>query len=130
MFKSGPKIATEFARYLFDRTNYSAKVKQCKPRYKYNANNANNDTSRMLYRKNTVLLRALDHLTKRTLTAPTTTRTDTRTNSLHGKATTRSLHCSSVKRPSGRVGVRGCVRALSSDEGIAAPFEDLDLEER
>ena len=30
----------------------------------------------------------------------------------------------------GGVGTRGCVRCLSTDEGIAAPFEETEPEER
>ena len=93
----------------------------------------------MLGRKSTLLYRALDQLTKRNLPVKTDT--------YHVPATTRSLHGSSRVPVTGSVTnrvpgttssdqgpVSGCVRrCLSSDEGIAAPFEDVEdveVEER
>ena len=79
----------------------------------------------MLSRKSTLLCRALDQLTRRNLPAQTDRPT---ARSLHGSATGRVPVTGSV---TGRMpGGTGCVRCLSVDEeGVAAPFEDVEEEE-
>ena len=77
----------------------------------------------MLSRKSTLLCRALDQLTRRNLPAQTDKPT---ARSLHGSVTGRvPVTGSGTGRMPG-----GCVRCMSVDEeGVAAPFEDVEEEE-